>query len=235
MVSGAERRRYPRMFLIGAAELRAIIGAEIRWNDSRISRVVDLSFLGAAVENPKSLDLHRDQIVEIDLMLKGQDPLRVVGRVVRADEKVIALEFAALPLTARRGLALFLNDQTLGFHLRPVNPLFFDKHQNFSQWFHGPNDTNLFIWREGSKIVRAVFEAYNEVLFFEGQDLYVGKSRDHLELPTEDYAYNVLNDAARAPLIPGAPIEERAREILAQAQQRHPELKELLEILGKPS
>jgi hypothetical protein len=76
-----------------------------------------------------------------------------------------------------------------------VDPSLFQQTQNFQYWFHGPNDTNVFVWVNGERIKKAIVELNHQILTWDQGELSQGKTRGDLNSAVEDYYSPVLYDA----------------------------------------
>jgi hypothetical protein len=230
---GRDRRRFPRIFLQSAEEFQKLVGAQVIWPSGSKTDVMDLSYTGAAVAQPSGNTLEKGNTLTLGFSFSGQQPVPVSARVVRTDGLVAGFQFDELGAHTRLAFETFLNDNLLGLNLRPVSPSLFNQSQDFSQWYHGPKDTNVFIWANGNQVQKAIVEIDNQILVWNAGVLSQGKCRQDLISAIEDYYSPVLYESVRA----GASIESalinRVVKVLSQVKESSPQIRTLLENLNQ--
>lgn len=197
-------RRYPRVFLTkGIQEFDKILGIEAKWPDGSITGVLDISYIGAAIIKTSRVttEANKGETIEFILSFSENDQnIPFKGEVVRVDEKLISVYFPELSIGARSALERFLKQKLVGLNTKLVDPKYYIKEQGFDFWFHGPHQTNIFIWQEGGEIAKATLEMNYQVLTLENDELFLSESKRFLDVPTEDYAYGVNNPPTRSAL-----------------------------------
>ncbi len=197
-------RRYPRVFLTkGIQEFDKILGIEAKWPDGSVTGVLDISYIGAAIVKTSRVTMDPQKGDQIELLLsfsEGDENIPFQGEVVRVDEKLLSVYFPDLTIKARSALDRFLKQKLIGLNTRLVDPQYYIKEQGFNYWFHGPNQTNVFIWEDGDNLTKATVEMNYQVITFEDGQLYLSESKRFLDVPTEDYAYGVNNPDMRSAL-----------------------------------
>lgn len=190
-------RRYPRIFLTkGIQEFDRIIGIDVKWPEGITTGVLDISYIGAALIKSSKAEEKFSKGDLVELLFSFTDGPQNVpfdAEVIREDEKTRAVYFPELSIQARQALEIFLKQKLVGLNTRLVDPKYYIKEQGFNFWFHGPNQTNVFIWEDNTKIQKATIEMNYEVITFENGSFYHSESKKYLEVPTEDYAYRVNN------------------------------------------
>lgn len=190
-------RRYPRVFLTkGIQEFDRIAGIEATWPDGTTSGVLDISYIGAAVvkSSKNTAKFNKGDEIEFHFSFAGGDQSVVFdAEVIREDEKVLAVHFPELTVNARKALETFLKQKLIGMNTKLVDSKFYIKEQGFNYWFHGPNQTNVFIWGNPNEVTKATFEVNYQVVTFENGKFFSSESKRFLAVPTEDYAYRVNN------------------------------------------
>lgn len=232
---GRDRRRYPRIFLQSAEAFQKLIGGQVRWAGGATTDLLDLSYTGAAAGQPGSLMLEKGQIVGLSFILAGHAPVDVSGRVIRADGQIVGLQFDALSPEARLAFETFLSDNLLGLSLKKVDPSMFRGSQDFNHWYHGPKDTNVFVWMRGPILTKAIVEIDNQILVLDGGKLQQGKSRADLTSAIEDYYSPVLFESVRAGTSPESPLVARVAKVLSQMKDAGTEITLLLRALEEAS
>ncbi|HEX4926030.1 MAG TPA: PilZ domain-containing protein [Bdellovibrionales bacterium] len=228
-----DRRRYPRIFLQSAEAFQRLVGGQVRWPGGSVTDVLDLSYTGAAVVQPGGKPIEKGQAVTLSFMFAGQEPVEVGARIMRADGSMVGLQFDALSSGARLAFETFLSDNLLGLSLRKVDPGMFRSSQDFNHWYHGPKDTNVFIWIRSGALAKAIIEIDNQILVLDGGKLQQGKSRADLISAIEDYYSPVLFESVRAGSAADGGLVARVVKLLSQAKEPGPEISWLLVALNE--
>ena len=177
-----------------------ISGLEVKWPGGYVTGVLDISYIGAAIVKTSKITekFSKGEIIEFYFSFaNGEQDVVFDAEVIREDDKVLAVHFPELTLKARKSLETFLKQKLIGLNTKLVDPKFYIKEQGFDFWFHGPNQTNVFIWGDKDQIIKAAVELNYEVITFEDGKFYSSESKRFLEVPTEDYAYKVNNPDQR--------------------------------------
>lgn len=226
--SGKERRRYPRIFIQGIDGFKSIVGAQVLWENGIKTDILDLSYTGAAMMRELDNMIEKSQSLSLKFVFAGGEPVAVESKVIRAEGKLMAVQFDSLTSQARLAFETFLNDNLLGLNLRQVDKAHFAKEQDFTQWLHGPKDTNVFIWEAGDSVEKAIVELDNQILVWNKGTLVRGKSRSDLVSAIEDYYSPVLYQSIRAGQDVDRQLLGRVVKILSQIQNPMPSVKQLL-------
>ena len=230
-------RRYPRVFLTqGVQDFEKIVGLEVEWPEGFVIGVLDISYLGAAIIKTSKVtsNYHKGDQVEFKFQFDelGQK-VPVSCQVIRSDEKSIAVYFPELTITARQALEKFLKQKLIGLNMHLVDPKFYIKEQGFDYWFHGPNQTNIFIWGNSKEIQKANFEINYEVISFEGDRFFSSESKTFLDLPTEDYAYRVNNPDSKTAVTKKDKVVNDILSLLSQIQDKTGVIQKLAQEIKK--
>lgn len=152
-----EKRRYQRLSIHDPA----LIPVELHWEGGETLAVFDLSHKGAAVAEPNA-EAQQGDLLDVDMQV-GPDkigPLTV--RVAWKKKGVWGLEFHRITGSARLTLNSFLEHKLIGANLKAVDRRYFSPDLDCQHWFHGPSETDLFLWMmsngESEWIARAIFE-----------------------------------------------------------------------------
>lgn len=170
----SNRRRFERVPLDldwGAAH--AILGAEWHWKNHESGKLFDLSYQGMAAAQPALGKLTVGESVNGELVLGGSTPMPLLARVAWLKGAIAGLEFKDVRLQSRQVIEKFLKDQLVGRHLRRIDPKFYQDKADFTAWYHGPGDTNVYLWQE-SGIVRAEIELGGRALRFDRGEITPG-------------------------------------------------------------
>lgn len=204
MTDKSNARRYPRVFLTkGIQEFDRIAGLEVKWPKGHVTGVLDISYIGAAIiKSTKILEKYSkgDEVEFLFSFAAGEQDVAFDAEVIREDDKVLAVHFPELSLQARKALDTFLKQKVIGLNTKLVDPKFYIEKQGFNYWFHGPSQTNVFIWGTPEDVQKASFEVNYQVISFENGKFFSSESKRFLEVPTEDYAYKVNNPDDKLPL-----------------------------------
>lgn len=220
---GDERRRHPRINIQNEFEkAEALRGAEILFEGhDKPLRVYDMSLSGLACEVLASLQ-RRQQLVG-RIVLGGGEPQSLELTVVWASEKVMGLRFEKCEAAVKLSIGDFLQDRIVGQHMIAVDPKYFAEHVNFQSWYHGPNNTNVFVWKEaGSDAALKIMVAFDgQSLVFEQGELRTGGDRvdwqEEAKYPVEDLPGG-RPPGEELPLVldKEAPLVKRSIEVLSQ-------------------
>jgi hypothetical protein len=164
--SATDKRRHPRINIQNEFErAQALKGAALKFEGSENSlRVFDMSVSGLACENDNSIEVGK--IVKAQIILGDLEPQQIELKAIWASEKVMGLRFEHCEANVKLAIGDFLQDRIVGQHMISVDPKYFAEHVDFQAWYHGPNNTNVFVWRN-----EAADEVAKVMVAFEGQSL----------------------------------------------------------------
>lgn len=90
---------------------------------------------------------------------------------------MFATEFTQLPGNARLFIDSLISDRTVGLNMNLVDPRYYESSADFNFWFHGPKETNFFIWTQGDNLSRARLELEDFIVYFQdGQKIFEQKT-----------------------------------------------------------
>lgn len=164
IVDNDTNRALPRISLIGFSDLQDIIGVQVAWPGGESVPVLDLSFSGSAMRRPKSLEFEKGRRLRLNWSFAGNKTLEIESELIRFDEKMVAIKFVKLEAKALEVLDSFLTENLIGRNLSFVNPKFYGSRDDYQFWFHGPKDTNLFVWADGDRAIRTILEFDRHIL-----------------------------------------------------------------------
>lgn len=223
-MSGEDRRRHPRINIRDEIEkAQALKGAEIEVEGSdKALKVFDMSVSGLACE--KLENVKEKSIFKAKIRLGELEPQDVSVEVVWSSEKVTGLRFESCEANVKLSIGDFLQDRIVGQYMISVDPKYFADHVDFQVWYHGPNNTNVFIWKvDGKEDVAKVMVAFDgtSLIFEEGEFRAGGDSIDWQEYA--NYSVEALPKAEEAddedlPVVLDneSPLVKRSIEILSQ-------------------
>jgi hypothetical protein len=193
--------------------------------------VYDLSYSGAALVRTPRVDPLQGDHISVDVHLSGQPEFSVTGEVVRVTEKIVAITFGPMATEARTALERFLHAKMIGLHVRPIDPKYFARPGSATHWFHGPNNTNIFLWYEHTKLVRASVEVGSDFLNWQNGQFTEGQSSQFLDYENDDYARPLLEAEPIASAIGLTPVMERILQVLSQVVDPEKVLEPLINAL----
>ncbi len=166
---GIDRRKYPRLFLAPAdQDYRALLDAEVIWPGGAKSFLYDLSYAGLAVSRKGlALELTEGASFEVQLRLQNQSPIPLKTEVARITEAMVGLRIVETSAGGRLQMDRYMKDQIVGLNTRKLSPDLLAVEYRSQIWFHGPFDTNIFIWKGVEKPSRWIIEYEGTVLNFE--------------------------------------------------------------------
>ncbi len=177
----SDRRKYPRLFLAHSDdEYNKIEGAQFLWPQGGKSQVLDISYSGIAISSTGFLDQVRvGDYIEAFLLLPHdahfQIPISV--RVVRKTANVIGFKIDSTNPEGRIKIDQLMKDGIVmqGLVKRSAENLISILKADI--WYHGPFDTNFFIWKDiDGKMTKCFIEYDNSVLIYENGDYRVART-----------------------------------------------------------
>ena len=191
-----DKRRFPRIVLgrlsgnrtsVNEAKITAIDGEKASQD------VFDISYDSVSFLRPGGT-FEKGQFLELDIKLAGYPTTEYFAEVVRLGADLVAVQLRNVPGEKRLVLENFLKDKMVGHNTYLVAKEFYNKHEDFSHWYHGPNATNIVIWREGEGVKRAMLEFDQHVLSFENRQWALSSSRRDPFADDEDYILSFKED-----------------------------------------
>jgi len=227
------RRRFPRVNLQNQMDqAKIIVGAKVDWLDQCESEVFDISYKGVAVNRPQGLSLRAGDTTDLKLILGKLEPCTLKAKVVWFNDHVVGLEFLDIDHVTRMIIDEFLEDKIIGAHMVPVSPQYFSEQVDFQYWYHGPNNTNVFLWESGdNQLTRAMVSFDDQAMIFEEgafhragseMDWDVQASYSTETLPSQE------NEDLLVILEKDSPLVQRSIEILTQLKDQSKSINNLL-------
>lgn len=179
-VEGIDRRKFPRLLLAHPdGYYMRLEGLMFLWPKGGKSQVLDLSYSGMAISSQGYLDAVKlGDYIEAHLLLPGEDQFQVPisVRVVRKTAQVLGFRIDSTNPEGRIKIDQVMKDLIVSSNLRKLSPHLLHSSLQCDVWFHGPFDTNLFLWKSGSRFSKAYIEYDNSVLVYEGESFRVARS-----------------------------------------------------------
>lgn len=161
-------------------EWSRLLGAKAHWPSHEQGEVYDLAYKGAAVDTPVVYAVELDQKLMMQFSLNPYGDIKVECRVAWKTDKRIGLEFEQMSAEAKQRLDQYLDHKLIGQNLKPVDPRHFHPNVDFTDWYMGPHDTHVFLWRNASsQINKAIVETDFGKTEFDGVE-WVGSNREFL-------------------------------------------------------
>lgn len=145
--------------------------------------VFDMSYEGAAFAQPKQKKISSvDETMSLHLKTEV-DEATIPARAVRVNDEVVAVQFASIDVNARIIIDRVVTDRIIGFNMSLIDPKHYGVQSDFSLWFHGPKDTNLYLWQQGGKLLKAHMEMANAAMIFEDDMILFENKKTMEEVP----------------------------------------------------
>ncbi len=129
--------------------------------------VFDMSYEGAAFAQPKEKKVNDvDQALVLHLQTEV-DEASINATSVRVNDEVVAVHFNNINVEARIIIDRVVTDRIVGLNMDLIDPKHYSGKADFSFWFHGPKETNLYLWMHGGQLTRAQMEMANAAMVFE--------------------------------------------------------------------
>lgn len=173
------------------------------------------------------------EIYCLQAVLGGQAPVEVDAEIVWTRDHIAGVRWATMPAPVRAAFGMFLVDKLVGASLTPIHPQFFSESMTFDFWFHGPKDTNLYLWMERTergqktdRVDRAIVELDDQTLVYEYGSLSCGLRSPDWEVQ-RDYGDEDDWQGGWEPLDQDDTLVRRTLSLLSQV----PEMKAPLQAL----
>lgn len=157
-----DRRKYQRVVVEPAEQ-----SLKLTIVDHGATQLFDMSYEGAALAQPKTKKVASvDDTIDLHLQT-DIDEATIPCRAIRVNEQVIAVKFNRISAEARVIIDRVVTDRIVGLNMALIDPKHYSIRADFDFWFHGPKDTNLYLWLENDKLVKAHLEMANAALIYE--------------------------------------------------------------------
>ena len=164
---GKDRRKYQRVLFEASPQ-----SFSVALEGYGESVVFDMSYSGAALGQPEGKKVEAvGESLKLRLVTDSEEA-EVDALIIRATEKVIACEFSDISSTARVIIDRLVTDRIIGLNMQLIDPTHYSPQSDFTHWFHGPKETNLFLWEENGKLLRAQFDLNQSVLIYEEESFF---------------------------------------------------------------
>jgi hypothetical protein len=236
MIIDSSRRKFPRLFLAHTDDkYLAIVGARLQWPGGVWSQVLDMSYAGLAVSSQGVLSQFKnDEVMTVQLRIGEAAPFDLQVRIVRISAPVIALKIETTSVDGRLKIDQHLKDQVIGAQTRIIDPELLHPSAKAHVWYHGPFDTNIFIWKDSEGAIQKLMIEYDNVLWnWDGATVNVVRSYSATD-EAKGYAAPYL-DTASPKVSMGASWSDRLKKMLVQIPDENGQIKKVFEIVEKAS
>lgn len=224
-------RRFPRVFLTSIMrEFKFISNCEVIWPSKLTSGIYDFGRSSVTVYFPMRLNMNlaKNDFVNLGFKIgKDSDVIYTECRVIRSETRLLVVEPLRLSKAQSNDIARYFTEDVIAENTHPIPKKYFAPEQTFTFWFHGPRDTNLYIWRLEKGIQRVILELENNIYEWNKKGFFVGPSRDTLSYATEDYAYYASTLAPLRPVEAKSDEALKCRYFVSTLTSTHPVIKEV--------
>jgi hypothetical protein len=179
-VEGVDRRKFPRLLLAHPdGQFDKLEGLQFLWPKGGKSQILDLSYSGLAISSQGFLDqVKLGDYIEAHILLPGDDQqqIPVSVRVVRKTAQVLGFRIDSTSPEGRIKIDQVMKDVIVAENIRRMSPHLLHSSLQCDVWYHGPFDTNLFLWKDGLSLVKAYIEYDNTVLVYEEGQFRVART-----------------------------------------------------------
>jgi hypothetical protein len=145
-----DRRKYQRVLVEPSSKV-----LQVTVTDYGPTLVFDMSYEGAAFAQPKERKVESvDQPIRLHLKT-DVDEAAIAAKTVRVSDEVVAVHFKDISVAARIIIDRVVTDRIVGLNMALIDPKHYSAGADFSFWFHGPKDTNLYLWMQEGELVKA--------------------------------------------------------------------------------
>lgn len=163
---GKERRKYPRVLLELSSKVLSI---EIVGYGETL--IFDMSYQGAAFSQPKDRRIEDvDLTVALQINAEGETA-SIEARTVRVSDDVVAVHFEEISVEARMIIDRVVTDRIVGLNMVLIDSKHYAGKDDFTSWFHGPKETNLYLWDQEGALIRAQMEMAEASMVYEGDSI----------------------------------------------------------------
>ena len=162
-----DRRKHPRVPVDSPKEK----GINLQVVDHGPSFFFDMSYKGAALSQPKEKKITKaGQLITLDLK-SDRDQGQLKAKVVRFNDKSLAVHFEDVGVTTRVIIDRLVTDRIVGMNMKMMDPKNFGSKSDFDYWFHGPRETNLYLWVKNDFLSKVHFDIASISILYEDDHL----------------------------------------------------------------
>lgn len=161
-----EKRKFRRVQVqsLGAS----LSGLTVQMKGTGLVELYDISYGGAAFSQPEHQRVSlTGEMVELDFFLNGQKAQNLTGKVVRLTQEMFAVEFIDASAETKSFVDRLITNRMVGLNMNLIDPQFYRGKESFAYWFHGPKNTNLFLWENQTHLSKASLDMFDVALHWE--------------------------------------------------------------------
>jgi hypothetical protein len=214
-------KNLPRLLTEDSGQaLKALKGVHLVWPDLSRSAVFDIGVSGLSVKSVSEFGkIKVGATKQVRIEIPGiNDFINLNLKIAKQSGHNLGLHFESITSDGRLVLPQALKDQLAAENMQSHTTETLFPNLRADLWLHGPYDTNILIWREGTEIVQAMLEYDNLLWTFERGEVSLQKSQN---LFSESRGY--FGSKATAPVAMGASWPDRLLKLLTQVEKNHPE------------
>lgn len=186
------RRRYPRIVIPSEKnDLHTIVGVNAQIPSGQKVAVLDLSYAGVAILKTAEKEKIGDAL-PLQFYFEGSLLKPVEAEIVRTSDTAVGLRFGVMSPETRLDFDKIMSDKMLGLNTHRVRTDLLnsrDRKYNLTHWYHGPKDTNIFIWiRNERNIEKFIIEVDYQMIDFERDEMTFTQTLPETEFFRDGYS-----------------------------------------------
>ncbi|MEZ4871670.1 MAG: PilZ domain-containing protein [Bdellovibrionales bacterium] len=147
-------RKYTRISTHVAHDLaQSFMDVGLEWGNGEKTKIVDLSYRGAAAEVPEHVSLQACQSYPVHIQFSNQDVCEAQVEVMWIKNGLVGLYFEDMDAKAHLLFEKYLKDKLVGAHLRKIEPKYYSHQLTCTYWYQGPSDLQVYLWLNDSKLL----------------------------------------------------------------------------------
>lgn len=236
-IEGIDRRKYPRLLLAHPdGQFDKLDGLQFLWPRGGKSQVLDLSYSGLAISSQGVLDqIKLGDYLEAHLLMPGpeQHQVPVSVRAVHKTAQIVGFRIDSTSPEGRIKIDQVMKDLIVGENVRPLSPHLLHSSLQCDIWYHGPFDTNFFLWKDGVSIKKAFIEYDNSVLVYENGSFRVARTSSTAD---ESQGYGgpfLIKNFSEQKLSLGHGWIDRLQRVLLRVREGKEDIQQIFDILQK--
>lgn len=227
-------KKFPRLFLAHSDDVfQALPGVQMLLPSRQLSPVFDLSYAGIAISSSGLVGILKPgHYFPATLKLEGhKEPVALKLRVVKVTAKLIGFVFDTMATEGRLKLDQVIKDQLVVKNMRVLSSGHLQPALQADVWYHGPFDTNVFIWtkKDGPGIEKIILEYDNLIWIYTSGKVELQKSLSATD-EAKGYAAPIFETAGQKVSM-GASWMDRLIKTIEQLPDSQGYLKETLQLL----
>lgn len=187
------KRRYPRIVIPNEkSDLHTIIGINAQIPSGEKVPVLDLSYAGAAILKPATEEETVGSSLPLQFYVEGHLLKPVNAEIVRTSDTAVGVRFGQMSPETRLDFDKIMSDKMLGLNTHRVRTDLLnlrDRKHNLTHWYHGPKDTNIFIWIKNERnIEKFIIEIDYQMIDYDKGDMTFTQTLPETEFFRDGYS-----------------------------------------------